>query len=312
MGGEASTAGAGMLSLGGEFVHQTGWTERARESHRIYEDFCAELTAETGVSIDFRKCGALELAANESEWKELEQKATAQAALGIDSEPASRDEVCRQAPALDPASFTAAFFYPGDWLLSPVEVMAALRRTCEQRGVHLRERTAVRRILPGSGEVILDNELLSAGTVILAAGAWSGGLTEGIPGSRPVKGQLIAYRLPSGSLPVMIRHGHTYALQRSTGFTISGGTMEHVGFDRRVAAETTGRLHQDIRRFLPSLLKDPPAQSWIGFRPLAEGDEPVVRPLEGTRLWLAYGHHRNGILLAPVTARIVAAGILGG
>jgi glycine oxidase len=107
-----------------------------------------------------------------------------------------------------------------------------------------------------------------------------------------------------------MRHQHTYILQRSNGFTVAGSTTEQAGFDREVKASTVAMLHERAGRCVPGLLPDAPATAWIGFRPGAASDDPVVGRLGDTRLWLAYGHYRNGILLAPVTARVVAQEII--
>jgi glycine oxidase len=119
-----------------------------------------------------------------------------------------------------------------------------------------------------------------------------------------VKGHLIGYRLRPGSIGPIVRRGHTYIFQRSNGFTIAGSTTEHAGFDRTVSQSTVRALHKRAHELIPSLLISSPDESWIGFRPGA--DEPHVGRFGDSRVWLAYGHYRNGILLAPITAQLIA------
>jgi glycine/D-amino acid oxidase-like deaminating enzyme len=86
--------------------------------------------------------------------------------------------------------------------------------------------------------------------------------------------------------------------------------MERVGFDRSINPEAVAMLHREARRYLPGLYSGELAEAWIGFRPAADGPEPVVRRVPETDVWLAYGHLRNGILLAPVTAKMVTADLV--
>jgi len=306
MGGEASTAGAGMLAPGGEVSQHSRWAELAVDSLHLYPEFAAELSTETGIPIDYRACGAVELAAGETEWSKLTSRARAQKAVGIPSHTMEAAELA----ALNLGHYRAALFYPEDAIVDPGDVMRALRAAIERWGVVLHEKTRVLRIEPAQAEVSLAGGQISAGLVVLAAGAWSSQLLEGVVESYPVKGHLLGYDLPPGSLQPIVRHQHTYILQRSNGFTIAGSTSERVGFDRQISAATVATLHKRAHRCLPMLLPGAPKKVWIGFRPGAASDDPQVGRLEGTRAWLAYGHYRNGILLAPVTAREVVRGIM--
>ena len=153
----------------------------------------------------------------------------------------------------------------------------------------------------------------------MAAGAWasgievrSGGRLLDLPKAYPVKGHLLGYRLPPGSLVPILRRGHTYVLQRSNGFTIAGSNEERAGFDRTVDAATADDIHRRAVSLFGYLEGRSPQERWTGFRPATETAEPAIGRVEGTDVWLAYGHFRNGILMAPATAERVAAEILGG
>jgi glycine oxidase len=284
LGGEASWAGAGMLAPGGEVASLEGWRGMALASARMYPDFVRELRSESGQGIDYRACGGLELAMGDAEAAELDARAARQAGIGIGSEPARHPSAAH------------ARFYPGDAIVDPRDVMAALRVALSRRGVRIEE-----------GARIADPANLSADVVVVAAGAWSGELGVGPP-TEPVRGHLIGFRLPPGTLGPILRHHHTYLLQRSSGFLIAGTSEERVGFQREVDPPTASDIHRRAAGLLPLLGLLQPDDVWTGFRPATASLEPVIGR-RGPRTWAAYGHHRNGILLAPATAEAVAGEI---
>ena len=145
--------------------------------------------------------------------------------------------------------------------------------------------------------------------VVLAAGAWSSRLLPEAPAAFPVKGHLIGYWMEPGDLGPMYRRGHRYVVQRRSGYVIAGSTTEHAGFDKSVDPAAVRKLHEETKRVVPGL-PDWPADMWTGLRPGTHGD-PVVRQFEGKRIFLAYGHYRNGILCAPWTAKIVSEALAG-
>ena len=289
-GGEASSAGAGMLAPGGEFDQPSPWLDLGIEGLRLYPGFVEELESETGVAIDFRICGAVQLVGNETESEDLPRRAEFQARAGIRSQ---------QIPE--------GLFYPGDGYVDPVDLLLALRSACETRGVRISERQPIHEIESGD-----------FGAVVIAAGAWSSQIRVrcqnrplNLPNTIPIKGHLAGFEMPPGSLGPIRRRGHTYVLERSSGFTIAGSTEEAVGFDRRVDAETCRDLHCRATEIYPALESLKPAKCWVGFRPKSgEGAGPQIGRVPGTNVWLAYGHYRNGILLTPLTAERVAREIV--
>ncbi len=282
-GGETSRAGAGMLSPGGEFETPSHWLDLGVEGMRLYPPFVEELAEESGVPIDFALCGSKHFVDPASAGR----RAEVQTAAGI--------RVELQAEGL---------FYPDDGYVDPTHLLRALRRVCEQRGVRVIEHRAIPEIDAGEFRA-----------VVISAGAWSsqlrvmhaGRLLE-LPPVEPVKGHLIGFDLDPGSLGPMLRRGHDYILQRSSGFTIAGSTEEHTDFDRSVNASVCEGIERRAAALFPALASRSPSARWIGFRPFS-ADGPHIRSVEGTNVWLAYGHFRNGILLAPLTARRIAGEI---
>ena len=303
VGGEASWAGAGMLAPGGEVTERTQGSDFALHSLRLYPQFVAELQAETGCQIDYQRNGAIETAASEEDWIELLERAQKQRDLGIPSEPAGAEN---------------ALFYPQDAAVDPRDVTAALLAACQSRQVSVHEGQAVTAIHAEPGSVTAETKAgrYTAAVAVLAAGAWSGaipftldGRPQRLPGSFPVRGHLLGYRLEPGLCPSILRRDHTYILQRSNGFTIAGSSMETVGFDRKINPAIVSDIADRAGELLPQLRQAGTPEAWVGFRPRADAHQPQIRRFEDSGLWLAYGHYRNGILLAPATAERVCAEI---
>jgi glycine oxidase len=318
VGGEASWAGAGMLAPGGEIEHRTPWSDFALESLRLYPQFISDLQQESGCAIDYQRLGAVELAFTADELQQLETRAAAQQSIGIVSERLDGAGLRELAPLATPDAVGARFF-PGDEIVDPRHVTAALATACRLRGVNIEEQCPVASVWLGDGFIDVESarKPVRAARAVLAAGAWSGsiavhraGARVPIPSSFPLKGHLIGYRLAPGSLGPIVRHAETYVLQRANGFTIAGSSVENVGFDRSIDSTRVDDIRRRAAGLLPCLANAGPPESWIGFRPGADGLELQVRRFESTGLWLSYGHFRNGILLAPATAEHVSREII--
>lgn len=320
MGGEASWAGAGMLAPGGEVEARDIWTDLALESLRMYPEYVARLEAESGVSIDYRRCGAVEVAFDGAEYQALAHRAELQRPLGIPSLALDDSELRKLVPLFDREA-AGALFYAGDAIVDPRDIMRALRAACCTAKVEIREGWRAARIKLSADSVQVENErgdVLHAATGVLAAGAWSSEITVSgvtippLPRAFPVKGHLTGYDCSPRTLGPILRRGHTYLLQRSSGFTIAGTSSEHVGFNRSLDAEVVNDITARVCELLPALKGERPVAAWTGFRPAAESAGPVIQRAGDSRLWLAYGHYRNGILLAPVTAARISQEIAGG
>jgi len=311
IGGEASWAGAGMLAPGGEVEGASQLATLAIESRRLYPEFVQELERASATEIDYQERGAIMLAYSEDERAELEAKAASQAALGIASKPLTPAQVASFWPRVRHEGLVAARFYPEDAVVNPREVVKALRLACEQLGVSFMPNCAVMRAAVSSSGVSLKTSqgAFPCDAAVIAAGAWSSSIqVEGVPPlpiSEPVRGHLIGYHQPAQTCETIVRHGHTYLLQRSNGLLIAGSSEERVGFVREVNPGIVGSLVSQASHVLPHLAETTPSEIWTGFRP--RSDQLHIGGWHSKRLLLAYGHYRNGILLAPVTARAIAA-----
>jgi glycine oxidase len=282
LGGEASTAGAGMLAPGSEAAKPSRWLDLGIESLRLYPAFIDELRAETGLDVEFRACGCLVM------------------------DPGDNLQALHRASGVRVERRTEGLFYPDDALTDPSALLRSLRQAGKKHGVKLEH--------GGLAEA----EAAEHRAVVIAAGAWSGGLRityNGtpvlLPESKPVKGHLIGFQMRKGLLGPFLRKGHTYVLQRGDGLVIAGTTEENVGFDTSVEFAACDGIHRRAADIVPELAAVEPVRRWIGFRPGPElEDGPILRRVEGTNVWLAYGHYRNGILLTPVTAQTITEQVL--
>ncbi|MFL6465975.1 MAG: glycine oxidase ThiO [Bryobacteraceae bacterium] len=313
IGGEASWAGAGMLAPGGEFDASSRLTELAIQSRREYRSFIQELEAESATSIDFQECGALDAAFSVEELEALHERAHRQSTLGIHSKPLEPSQVSAFWPRLRTEGLTGARFYPDDAIVNPREIVSALKIACQKRGVRTEEHCEVQRLGVREDGVAVETEQGSAGyrAAVVAAGAWSSQLhvngVPNLPSAEPIKGQLIGYRQPEQTCTTIVRHGGYYFLQRANGLMIAGASVEHVGFNREISRAVTDQISRQAGFVFPHLAETIPSEAWVGFRP--GGEQLQLGSWHSTRLYLAYGHHRNGILLAPATAREVTGEI---
>jgi glycine oxidase len=192
--------------------------------------------------------------------------------------------------------------FPDEAQVNPRDLVAALRP-----GLGVAENTRVESIETVPNGVSING--IQARTAVVAGGAWSS-LLPGLPAAIPVRGHMLAFEMPPGSLPQILRRGHTYLLQRASGLTLAGSTEQHVGFDRSLDPEALADLAARTGELWPELAGRQPADAWCGFRPATPSGVPEVHQLPGSPIWCAYGHFRNGILLADVTAELVVNDIV--
>ncbi len=309
IGSEASSAAAGMLAPGGEFDQPSPLLDFAIGSLAQYDDFVDAIQADSGLPIELRHTGAVQIAFTAAELESLTQRATSQRSAGIPSTVLTPDELRALVPLVR-ADAIGAVHYTAEAIVDPRSLMTALRAACLARGVSIEEGSRVRSIAAGAActHVSLEHRAMDAPFAVLAAGAWSGDIAVNIdnqpyavPRSFPMKGHLLGYRLPAGSLAATVRYEHTYVLQRADGFTIAGSSTEDAGYDRTIDPKIVSEIAVRAATLVPALASLKPESVWIGLRPATDAAAPHIGRVPSSRLWLAYGHYRNGILLAPAT-----------
>jgi len=311
VGGESSWAAAGMLAPGGEVQDASPLASLAMESRALYPAYVRELETASGLAIDYQECGGLDLAYSSEEWDRLETRAAQQSALGIESKPLSAKQLKTFWPRIEGTDLAGGRFYPGDAIVNPREVVIALAAACHKRGVEVRQHSPVTHLAVRANAVEIESngERTEYTAAVLATGAWSSAIpltgVPSLPAAYPVKGHLIGYHQPAQTCNTILRHGHTYLLQRANGLLIAGASVEHVGFDRNIEPARVAALTSAAAAVLPHLSETIPTETWIGFRPGSE--EIHLGPWHSPRFHIAYGHFRNGILLAPLTAERITS-----
>jgi glycine oxidase len=311
-GAEASSAAAGLLAPIDEST-ETNFARLALASWRLYPDVVRDLQERTGIDVEYVTRGtiyptsAAQKPRDVAQWADLEE-------FGV--ERLDGDELHRREPALSP-KIRHAIFVEGDHWLNNQRLVLAYAQAAVSAGVELRTGCNVSRLIVESGRartVVTEGERIDGDAVLLAAGAWSSELMTALGAPlriEPRRGQMIALaHVPS--VVTHCVHGEVYLVPRPSGELLIGATVERAGFQRAVTAEGIAGLLRAAIELVPSLGDLPIARTWCGFRPWAPDSLPVLGPWPGVEgLFVATGHFRNGILLAPITARLMTEWITG-
>jgi len=319
VGREASWAAAGMLAPNLECESVDEFHRFCTASLALYPRFAAELLDETGINSELDRTGTLYVAFNEDEGSRALEKYWRQRAAGIEVESPSIEEVLRLEPLVSP-QVRLGLFYSGDWQVESRKLVEALESFCRKESMVLIEDAAVEKVVLRGGRVVgveTVDEAIFADLVILAAGAWSSivdieGLGFGIP-IKPVRGQMIAYAGEPNRFRHVIYSHCGYVVPRAGGRVLVGATVEDVGFDRSVTEDGVDSLIRAADEISSFIVNGDPVDKWAGLRPFAADGLPVIGPVPGIEgLFVATGHFRNGILLAPITAEITAEFVVRG
>lgn len=316
-GAEASGAAAGMLAPLGEGA-PTAFRDLALASWRLYPELVRELRERTGVDVEYVTRGTLYPLFTAEAVRQARAQATGALAaeLGVELLDAAAVRACE--PAITPAA-CGALFVRGDHWVNNERLVVAWAQAAVAAGARLRTGTTVHRIEVDGDRargVLADGERLAADAVVLAAGAWCGALAASFGGALPVaprRGQMVAL----AHVPPLVGHclhgQEVYLVPRPAGELLVGATVERAGFERAVTAEGILGLLRAALALVPALASRPVTRTWCGFRPWAPDDLPILGPWPGVEgLWVATAHFRNGILLAPITGRLMAEWITRG
>jgi len=321
VGAGASRAAAGMLAAACEAEPgESDLLALNRASQALWPEFARELEAASGLTVGYRDEGTLVVALDRDDAARLRATFEFQRDLGLDLAWLGAAEVQALEPHLHP-TITGAVLGRGDHQVDNRRLVAALAEAFRRAGGRLRESSKVTGLAIAGQRVAgvrLGDSVHAADTVVLAAGAWSpqlGGLADWLRlPVRPVKGQALALQMDPAA--PLLRHvvwtGRIYLVPRGDGRLIVGATVEERGFDDRLTAGGMLALLDGAWRALPGCEELAIAESWVGFRPGSRDDAPILGPCALDGLVLATGHHRNGILLTPATAALVARFVLTG
>jgi glycine oxidase len=322
LGGGASHVAAGMLAPVTEAdPGELALLELGLRSARMWPAFAAELAEASGCDPGLRRCGALVVARDRDEAEALERELALRHELGLAVQRLLPSAARALEPALAP-TIRLALAVPGDHAADPRATVIALAEASRRAGVVLCTGAGVRRIACDGARIAGverdDGAFVAAAQVVVAAGA-TGGAIVGLPEHariplRPVKGQILRLRDPAGPglLERIVRFEGGYLVPRGDGRYVLGATMEERGFDTTVTAGGLYELLRDAGELVPGVHELVVEETSAGLRPATPDNAPVLgRAGDPDGLVWATGHHRNGILLTPVTAEIVAGALDG-
>lgn len=310
----ASWAGAGMLAPVSEVSYgEEGLLSLSLRAAGMYPMFVAELEEVSGIACGYRQCGSLLVAVDSDDHAVLSELFEFQQRLGLTSRRVDRRTARELEPALHPG-IRSALLVEGDHQVDNRRLHDALGEACRRCGVRIERATAS--VVVEAGRTIgvrLDTGgRIGAGSVVVAGGCWSASI-DGVPSGarpavRPVKGQILRLQCDPGRPPIsrtvraLVRGSRVYMVPRVSGEIVVGATVEDCGFDAKVTAGAVSDLLRDARAVVPEIAECELVECWVGLRPGSADNAPTIGPTAIDGLVLATGHHRNGILLAPVTA----------
>lgn len=329
-GGGAARVAAGMLAAVTE-LHYGEETLLALNlaSARRYPAFTAELEEAAGLETGYRACGTLAVALDADDRTHLRELHALQLRCGLASQWLTGRECRRLEPMLAPG-VRGGLRVDGDHQTDPRRLARALLTACEREGVAFHRSEAVRLLLTGdraTGALLADGTRLAADRTVLAAGSLSGRLAglpeEVVPPVRPVKGQVLRLRVPEAYTKVngpflartvraVVRGGHVYLVPRENGELVVGATTEELGWDTTVTAGGVYELLRDAHELVPGITELPLVETLAGLRPGSPDNAPLLGPTALPGLFAATGHHRNGVLLTPVTGDVMAEALTTG
>ena len=327
-GQESSWAGGGILSPLYPWRGPEAVTALVRWSQGYYPLLARELAAETGLDVEWIQNGLLVLDADE------QARALAWARQsGVRLNLINRAEILQHEPQLDVAIAAEALWLPDIAQIRNPRLLKALRQSLLASGVVIKEHSEIRGLIAGAGRiqgVETASGSIMAPKVVVAAGAWSDNLLKNIGRFRhpasgdtcasmhvefygevfPVRGQMILFRAAPGLVSRIVIHKDHYVVPRRDGRILAGSTVEYAGFDKSTTHQALIELRQAAVALVPALAECEIEHHWAGLRPgTAEarngvpyiGEHPRVRGL-----YVNTGHFRNGVVMAPVSARLLA------
>lgn len=318
LGGESSSAAAGMLAPQAEANRAHEFFYLTCQSRDLYPEFASALLEETGIDIELETTGTLYLAFTEQDADELEKRYEWQTRAGLPIKKLSATAARELEPSIR-EDVRAALKFPLDTQVENRRLISALASANEQLGVRMETGTAVTSLRIERDRVSgieTSRGFIASDSVVIAGGAWSsllGAADKALPNLRikPVRGQMLCFEANPQIARHVIYSPRGYIVPRRDGRLLAGSTTEHAGFDKRVTASGIHSILSAALEISPRIASLPMTDSWAGLRPRAADTLPVLGPCaEIAGVFYATGHYRNGILLAPITGELIAGAIV--
>ncbi len=313
IGGEASYAAAGMLAPNVEALPTDDFYRLCAESLGLYPEFAVELYDETGIDIELDRSGTLYLAFTDEDVDEMRPRFERQVKAGLPIEHLTAEETRRVEPFVSP-EVRESLFFKNDWQIENRKLLAALRKYAESNGMEICEGVKIDHLTTEAGRVTGAAGATAsffAGKTLLATGAWTSFIKLGdatLPVNiKPIRGQMISFHTAKRLFQRVLYTSRGYIVPRTDGKILVGATVEDVGFDKNVSDSGVEFLRETALEISPSLGNLGIVDKWAGLRPMSADALPVLGQIVSFRdLLVATAHFRNGILLAPLTGKLMA------
>ncbi len=308
----ATQASAGVLAPYIEMRDSTPLLGPAVRSLDLYDEFVRSVSAESGATIPYRRTGTIDLALNDQEQQDLAVTASVISGLGVTAHLVDSQVARGEEPLANPA-VVGGLLVEAHGFVAPTALTRALAESATRAGARMLEPARVQSIARRGADAIVttDDTSISCGSVVLAAGSWSGQIrVDGAAAAapvRPVRGQLLALTWPGARLRRVTWGARCYLVPWDDGTVLLGATVEEVGFDERATVAGVHGLLEAACQLLPIAAATGFNGARVGLRPATADGLPIIgRSRVLPSLVYATGHYRNGILLAPLTATLVA------
>jgi len=319
IGRESSWAGAGILCPIHPWHYPDSFTHLIDDSLARYPELNEMLLEMTGISMQWRTSGLLIPLFDDDRIHHREDALAWSKRFNWEMEELDAAQTIAHEPTVS-EQVSGSLLWPKVGQARNPRLLAAIRKALELRGVPIREQAEVVGIAEnGQGNIIAvqlaNGDKLETDAVLLAAGSWSGELASQMGLSlpvEPVKGQIVLLKDQPGLVNHIIKHDDAYIVPRVDGHLLVGASMERVGFQTGTTEAVTDNLLNATYRITPGLKGAEIVQKWMGFRPGSPDGMPYLGPVDGRPgLWVATGHYRNGVALAPGTAELMSRWIMG-
>jgi glycine oxidase len=312
----ATQASAGVLAPYIEASDGSPLLDLTVRSLALFDEFVSRVTEESGVVVSYRRTGTLDAAFSEAELHELQATAAALARLDVPVSLLDGKAAHDQEPQLG-AGALGALLIEAHGFVGASDLTRALAVAARRKGAQLLEGSRVRNITGGIGDIVVETNRgsLTSNAVVLCAGSWSGGIVvHGVKVPipvRPVRGQLLHLEWPGTQLRRVTWSRRCYLVPWDDGTMLVGATVEEAGFDERTTVDGVHGLLDAVCAVIPAAQNAGFLGARVGLRPATTDDLPVIGASTVVpNLMYATGHYRNGVLLAPLTAKLVADAML--
>ncbi len=317
---EASWAAAGMLSPAPSFPDWIPLVPLGRASLGLYPHFIPDVEETSGKKTGYRTTGTLELLFHGDAERELSTLVALHHGLGLACEPVSIEEALVMEPSIGREARAAAFL-PDEASVDPRALADAVLAAARETGATMISGAEVIALVQEgnrcTGVRTADGETYAAKHVVIAAGSWTSQLKQAAPyaPTTPVRGQVVSLLNPGQLIHSVLRTEYGYIVPRdlaSPQKLVAGSTLEHVGYEKAITSGGMEQILSTVNEIAPGLACAKIADTWCGLRPGTPDQLPILGPTDVDGLMIATGHYCNGILLAPITGKLIAECITDG